>query len=121
MKRQRRKYPRQRLAGNTFFVLDQCSTKLAMLSDLGAGGMQLSYSPGEAIGHQWTSVNIVTRARPQVLISGLVCKTIYDVASLMENGSFSGADIRICGIRFDSLTYAQKQSLDMLLASVASA
>ena len=121
MKRERRKHPRHRLAGNTFFVLEQCSAKLAMLSDLSAGGMQLSYSPDEGIGHQWTSVDIFNGGRGQILISGLVCKTVYDVPSLMENGSFSGTDIRICGIRFDSLTDTQKQSLDILLASVASA
>lgn len=119
MKRERRKYPRRRLTEKTFLALDRHSAKLARLSDLSAEGMQLSYTPGNGTGHHWTSVDIVTGVRHRLIIPGVACKTVYDVASLMENGSFSGAALRISGIQFDRLTDAQKRIMDFLLTGGA--
>ncbi len=118
MKRERRKDPRRRLAGNIVYVLDKNSAKLATLNDFSAGGLQLSYIPtSQAIDDQWTLVDICAGAQPPMCISGVVFETVYDITSLMENGTFSGMDVRICGVRFDSLTEAQRKRLEMLLAN----
>ncbi len=117
MKRERRKCPRRRLAGNIVYVLDKNSAKQATLSDFSAGGLRLSYLPGEAIDHQWTLVDICSGAQPHTCVSGVVCETVYDITSLMENGTFSGMDMRVSGVRFDNLTEAQRKRLEMLLAN----
>lgn len=54
-----------------------------------------------------------------MVIADLACKTVYDVASLMENASYRGTDARTCGIRFDRLTIDQEVSLRKLLQRVA--
>ncbi len=117
MKRERRKFPRRRLAGNMVYVLDKNSAKLATLNDFSAGGLQLRYFPDRAIDHQWTLVDICTGAQPPTCVSGVVCETVYDITSLMENGTFSGMDMRVSGVRFDKLTEAQRKRLEMLLAN----
>jgi len=121
MKPERRNTPRCLMAGKDMFVLDHCSGKVATLSDLSAGGMQLSYRPDKSTCNQWTFIDIFTGYRNQILLSGLTCKMVYDVASLIENGKFSGLDVRLCGVRFNRLTGAQQEDLRKLLENVTTA
>ncbi len=92
-----------------------------MLRDLSAGGMRLSYSPGKTSCEQWTSTDIFTGEHNRILIADLVCEVVHDIASLMENGSFSGTDVRVCGVRFKKLTDAQKENLEKLFIGAATA
>jgi len=116
MKTERRKHPRRLMTGKDVFVLDQCSGKVGMLRDLSTSGMQLSYPPDKSTCNQWTLTDIFTTERKQALLSGLACKMVYDVASLIENGKFSGTDVRLCGVRFNGLTDAQKETLNKMIA-----
>ena len=82
--------------------------------DLGSGGMRLKYFPDISTCTQWISTDIFTGEPNRVLIRDLGGKMVYDIADLMENGSFSGSDVRICGVRFERLTDAQKDDLEKL-------
>lgn len=121
MKPERRKIPRRLMAGEDMFALDHCSGKVATLSDLSAGGMQVSYRPDKSTCNQWTLVDIFTGERNQILLSSLTCKMVYDVASLIENSKFSGVDVRLCGVRFNRLTDAQKENLSNILENATTA
>ena len=92
-----------------------------MLRDLSAGGMQMSYPPDKSTCNQWTLIDIFTGERNQVLLSNLTCKMVYDVASLTENDKFSGTDVRLCGVRFNGLTDAQKENLNKILENATTA
>ena len=116
MSTERRNQPRRLMAGKDVFVLDQCSGKVGVLRDLSVSGMQLSYPPDISTCNQWTLNDIFTTARKQALLSGLACKMVYDVASLIENGKFSGTDVRLCGVCFNRLTDAQKVTLNKMVA-----
>ena len=119
MKTERRNYPRRPMAGKDVFVMDQCSGKGATLRDLSKSGMQLSYPPDQSTCNQWTLTDIFTTERKQMLLSGLAGEMVYDVASLIEDGKFSGTDVRLCGVRFNGLTDAQKKVLNQMLADAA--
>lgn len=121
MQIERRNHPRRLIAADSVFVVDHCSEKVGTLIDLSVGGMQLSYLPEKFTCNQWTLIDIMADEQNQCLITGLACEIVYDVASLMENGRFSGMDVRVCGVCFNRLTVVQKNSLDQLLARVASA
>ncbi|MFO7716079.1 PilZ domain-containing protein [Desulfosarcina sp.] len=119
MKIERRKHPRHLMAGKDVFVMDQCSGKVAMLRDLSTSGMQLSYPPDQSTCNQWTLIDIFAGEQAQILLSGLTCKMVYDVASLLEDGSFTGTDVRLCGVRFNGLKRVQKENLDKLMEGAA--
>lgn len=121
MNTERRKYSRCLMAGKDVFVLDRCSGKVGMLRDLSASGLQLSYPPELATCNQWTLIDILSGEPRRKMISGLTGKMVYDVASLAENDTFSGTDVRLCGIRFKGLTDAQKENLNRMLEDAATA
>lgn len=50
--------------------------------------------------------------RPDTLyLPGVVCRVIYDISTLSENMSFTGAETRYCGLQFTSFNFEQKQKL----------
>lgn len=121
MKTERRKHPRHLIAGSRMIALDRCSEKVATIRDLGTGGMQLGYLPESTICHPWAFIDIFTEQGGRILIADLSCKTVYDIASLTENSSYRGTDVRICGVRFGRMTVGQKERLEQLLESAVSA
>lgn len=121
MNNERRNNPRCLMVGKDVFVMDHCSGKVAMLRDLSAGGLQLSYPPDQSACNQWTLIDIFTGQQRQIVISGLTCQMVYDVAILAENDKFSGTDVRLCGVCFNELTDAQKENLSKILENATTA
>ena len=121
MKKERRSAPRRRLGVETVFVMDRCSEKKAAVIDISAEGMQMRYSPENLICHQWSLIDIFADDRERLLISNLACRPVYDVASLMENESFSGAAVRTCGVCFEKITDEQRTGLNQLIESIDTA
>ena len=119
MSTERRNLPRRLMVGKDVFVLDNCSGKVAMLRDLSASGLQLSYPPDQSACNQWTLIDIFAGERRKMMISGLSCEMVYDVASLTENGRFSGSGVRLCGVCFKGLTDDHKENLSQILADGA--
>jgi hypothetical protein len=115
MKIERRKYYRHTLRNNEVFILDPHAKKVAMLKDVSMGGMQLRYLPDAFTNDQCALIDIVSGEKNKILISGLSCNMVYDFADLMENGSFSGMDVRRCGVRFNRLTDTQKDRLGQIM------
>ena len=115
MKIERRKYPRYPLKNNEVFILDRHTEMIAMLKDISFGGMQLRYLPGAFADGQCALFDLVSDENNPVLISCLSCNKVYDFADLMENGSFSGKDVRCCGVRFNRLTDVQKDRLHQIM------
>ena len=121
MKAERRKTRRHRLEDEIFHVMDRCSEKIATVRDMSTKGMQIRYSPEGRVCHQWSLVDIVAADRNQVIIPDLACRPVYDIASLLEDGSFSGAYVRTCGVCFERLDDNQRLRLARLFESIAPA
>lgn len=64
---------------------------------------------------QWTQINIISGECDPILMADVCCEVMYDIKDLMENGSFSGMDVRLCGLCFGELTQDQKKALHRLL------
>ena len=115
MKIERRKYPRYPVKNNEVFILDRHAEMIAVLKDISFGGMQLRSLPDAFSDDQCAMFDIVSDEKNSVLISCISCNKIYDFADLMENGSFSGKDVRCCGVRFNGLTDVQKDRLHQIM------
>ena len=115
MKIERRKYPRYPLKNNEVFILDRHAEMIAVLKDISFGGMQLKYLPDAFADDQCALFDLVSDEKNPVQISCISCNKVYDFADLMENGSFSGKDVRCCGVSFNKLTDVQKYRLHQIM------
>ena len=115
MKIERRKYPRYPLKNNEVFILDRHAEMIAVLKDISFGGMQLRSLPDAFSDDQCALFDLVSDEKNPVQISCISCNKVYDFADLMENGSFSGKDVRCCGVRFNKLTDVQKDRLHQIM------
>ena len=115
MKIERRKYPRYPMKNNEIFILDRDAEMIAELKNISFGGMQLRYLPDAFADDQCELFDLVSGDNSPVLISCLSCHKVYDIADLMENGCFSGKDVRCCGLCFNRLTDVQKDRLHHIM------
>ena len=101
--------------------MDRDAQMIAELKDISFGGMQVAYLTDSFVDDQCVLFDLVSDKNTTVLISCLSCDKVYDIADLMENGSFSGKDVRCCGLRFNGLTDDQKKRLHQIIKGRTSA
>jgi hypothetical protein len=116
MQFERRKKPRYAVADREIIVMCAYSCNVAAVCNIGAGGMQLQYVSESDRGDQWTRIDIFAGKSDRILAAGLGCRVAYDVKSLMEGGTFSGLNVRLCGLEFMELTQVQEIFLNQLIA-----
>jgi len=119
MKVERRKNPRYRMHNREIVVIEHDTDILAFVRDAGPGGMQIQYTPPNVRMAIWQQIDIIGRDSGQILISDVRCQTTYNIQGLVEEGSFSGDNIRFCGLAFGELSPLQQSLLHQLIARSA--
>jgi len=112
----RRKHPRYRLNNGEFVAIGRNTDMLAFVQNAGAGGLQLQYVSEIGRADQWQRLTIIGGNCSQILIADVSCQVAYDIQSLMEEGSFRGLNVRLCGLAFNELTQLQENILYQLIA-----
>jgi hypothetical protein len=85
------------------------------LKNISRGGLAYQYTPANGEDIEAEIVDILGRGPDPFYLSGLACRTIYDISQLAEGKTFTGAKIRVRGLEYIVLTEKQKQKLDLLL------
>lgn len=87
------------------------------LNDISSGGLSFQYTPIKEKKLETNSINILTKVHifEKLNLLGIACQIIYDIASLEEGGSFTGAERRQCGIKFLGLEENQLDQLEEIL------
>jgi hypothetical protein len=49
------------------------------------------------------TIDIMATGPARFYLSGLVCRRIYDISTLEEDQTFTGAETRLCGLEFISM------------------
>ena len=91
------------------------SQKTHSIKDIGAGGLAIEYNPGTDEPLESESIDIIVTDRDRSCLPKIVCKTVYDIPTVMQGRSFSGGVMRIRGLKFVELTKDQEDELDILL------
>lgn len=115
MKIDRRLHSRYRVPADEIFVHGRHSNDVATVKDISEGGLKLEYLGGHFAEDHWSLVDIVAGRRQNVQVSAVRCEVRYDIENLLENRTFTGKDIRSCGLHFVDLSRDQKKSLIRLL------
>ena len=85
------------------------------VKDISKGGLAVKYMPGAVQPFDSETIVIISISFDRFILSNIPCKTIYDIPTLMEGGSYKGGKIRLCGLKFVNLTKEKKHELDSLL------
>lgn len=64
----------------------------------------------------WKLIDIAFGNAHGAVLSSVCCRLIYDISDLSQQRSFTGQDIRICGLTFSELTAEQAAVLCQFLA-----
>jgi hypothetical protein len=119
MGEERRRYERYTVLDEEMLVLGRYSNNAANVRDIGGEGVQLEYVSANFANGQWDRIDLLIAGSDWLKLSNVPCEVVYDIKSLAANSSFTGTDLRICGLRFLDLTADQRQSLRLLLAQLA--
>ena len=89
--------------------------ELYHVKDISTGGLAIEYSPGTDGPFESEAIDISAADYNRFYLPNIACKTVYDIATLMEGRSFKGAEMRIRGLKFIDLTKEQEEKLAILL------
>jgi len=91
------------------------SQKTYSIKDIGAGGLAIEYNPVTDEFFESETTDIIATDCDRFCLPRIVCKTVYDIPTVMLGRSFSGGVMRIRGLKFVELTNEQEDKLDILL------
>ena len=116
----RREHLRYPVEGDEIFVLGRHSRNVAAVRNISIGGLQFEYVNGAYESDHWTQIDIIGEWQDRLTLPCLECQIVYDIKTLLESGTYTGLDVRCCGVRFVGLTEDQKKNLHQVLRCLAS-
>jgi len=117
MKPERREFIRHRVPPGLMYVFAHNSVTPWEIENIGKGGLAFQYTPfpGEEI--EMEAIEIVWSSGDQKRLSGIPCKTAYDINIIPAGQTYSGKNKRLRGLQFVKLTKEQRVYLELLLRS----
>ena len=85
------------------------------IKDISAGGLAIEYNPVTDEPLESETIDIIAIDCDRFCLPKIVCKTVYEIPTVMLGRSFSGGVMRIRGLKFIELTKEQEEKLDILL------
>lgn len=111
----RRKFKRASLPPEEFFVYFYETNSHAVVMDISMGGFKIECYPYAGSKSDSITVDIYAFPEGRFHMIRVPCRVVYDIANLVEGGTFSGSHSRICGLKYEKLTTEQKDKLEYLL------
>ena len=114
MTQDRRRDRRYTIDSDKIQVSVLLSQKTHGIKDISAGGLAIEYNPVTDEPLESETTDIIAIDCDRFCLPKIVCKTVYDIPTLVQGRSFSGGVMRIRGLKFIALTKEQEEKLDIL-------
>jgi hypothetical protein len=115
VKIEQRQHPRYSIRDAEFRVFSHRTQMTGRLVNLGEGGLAFQFEPGTLKSTECRAIDILGPGADRFYLPGIPCRSIYDIAVLVEGQSFSGNHTRMCGVHFLDLTEDQTRKLTDLI------
>ena len=115
MTQDRRRDMRYTIYSDKIQVSALISQKIHCVKDISAGGLAIEYNPVTDEPLESETIDIIATDCDRSCLPKIVCKTVYDIPTVMLGRSFSGGVMRIRGLKFIALTKDQENKLEILL------
>lgn len=115
MKADQRQHPRYRIRDTEFHVFGHGTQITGKLVNVSQGGVAFEFTPEPGKKAACLAIDIMGPEPDRFYISGIACRTIYDIGALAEDQTFTGAETRLRGVQFIDLSDEQTQKLTALI------
>ena len=103
MEAEKRKHPRHSVRGDKIEIFTRETKIIGKLENISKNGLAFRYTPLRGERAESDTIDIRTTDPGRFCLSGLVCRKIYDISTLDEDRTFTGAETRLCGLEFISI------------------
>ena len=103
MSAERRQHPRQNVRDGEIEIFSRVSKIFGKLRNISHNGLAFHYTPRGGQKAETDTIDIMATGPARFYISGLTCRKIYDISVLAEDQTFTGTEIRLCGLEFIKL------------------
>ena len=108
---ERRQNPRYHVRDGEFEVFSHDSKIMGKLNNISQGGLAFHYSPVEGRRAESETIDIMAKSPDPFFLPSVACRTMYDISTLAEDRTFTGATARLCGVKFVGLQDEQTKKL----------
>ena len=108
---ERRQHPRYPVRDGEVEVFSRDSNITGKLDNISQGGLAFHYSPVEGRRAESETIDIMARSPDPFFLPSVACRAMYDISTLAEDRTFTGAAARLCGVKFVRLQADQTQKL----------
>jgi hypothetical protein len=113
--KERRKFIRYKTPGNLCQVFSHKSDIPWRVKDISKSGLAFEHHPETGDMIKLTKIDIVANCPNRFYLIGVPCKAVYDFKEIAESQTFTGTEIKRCGLQYKSLQKRQADNLDRLL------
>ena len=115
MKDERREFIRYIIQEDALQVFSHDLKIVGKLKDISKGGLSFQYTPIVGEKPDTDSINIEAKGTDQFNLFDIACRIIYDMPTLEEGQSFTGAELRQRGLKFIGLAGNEQNKLELFL------
>jgi hypothetical protein len=115
VKAEHRRHPRYRIQDAAFRVFNHGTQISGRLVNISKNGLAFQFAPAKKKSTACKAVDILGPGPDRFYISGIACRSIYEIGALAEGLTFTGAETRLCGLQFIGLTDRQTQKLTEMI------
>lgn len=99
---ERRQHRRHCVRDDGFEIFSHETKIIGKLENISRTGLAFRYLPVRGEKTETDTIDIMSTGPARFYLSGLSCRTIYDILTLDEVQTFTGLETRLCGLEFIS-------------------
>jgi hypothetical protein len=112
---EQRRFTRYVVKEDGLEVLSRDLKVVGKLKNISRGGVAYQYTPANGTKADFEKIDILGKVPDRFSLVGLDCRTVYDIAMLNEDRTFTGSVSRLRGLQFKGLNEEQEERLAFLL------
>jgi hypothetical protein len=113
--KERRQFARFKTQGDLCQVFSHKSNIAWKVKDISKSGLAFEHHPEARDMTGLAKIDIVANCPNRFYLIGVACQTVYDFTEIVEKRTFTGSEIRRCGLQYKSLQKRQETDLERLL------
>ena len=115
MEAERRQQRRRSVPDDRIEIFSRDSKIIGKLNNISQGGLAFQYSPVEGQKAESETIDIMAKGPDPFYLPAVACRTMYDISALAEDRTFTGASLRLSGVKFVRLNKEQTRKLALFI------